>query len=84
MTKTEIFENENSVVFVSLDQEIKKLKEENAIMKILSTAKGFFKMYFEKLKHFKSKFLAFEYVNNLYYDLFGVHLYTDFNSFKNA
>lgn len=84
MTKSEIFENENSVVFNSLEKEIIKLKKENAIMKILCTTKGFFKMFFEQLKYFKSELLAFEYVNKLYLYLFGVQRYTDFKSFKNA
>lgn len=61
--------------------EIEKLKLQNEKMKKLSTREGFFKSYFESLKDFKTKELAFEKVNSLYYELFGIKRYDNFLDF---
>lgn len=61
---------------------IAKLEKENEIMKKLSTRKGFYDFYFEKLKTSKTKIQAFNKVNNLYLSLFGEKRYGDFATFK--
>ncbi|QKJ62304.1 hypothetical protein [Flavobacterium sp. M31R6] len=60
---------------------ITKLEKENEIMKKLSTSIGFYESYFEELKNYVSKELAFEKVNNLYLELFGVKRYDNFLQF---
>jgi hypothetical protein len=61
---------------------IEKLEKENAIMQRLSTRKGFFEFYFEKLKTSKTQLQAFNKVNKLYLSLFGQHRYSDFLQFQ--
>jgi hypothetical protein len=67
-----------------LQQQIDKLRLENQIMKMIATPSGFFKYYFEKLKddNFKTDIACFNYVNELYFEFFGVYKYTDYNSFR--
>lgn len=64
--------------------EIEKLKLQNEKMKKLSTREGFFKSFFESLKSFKTEELAFENVNNLYYELFGQKRYNNYSDYKKA
>lgn len=64
-------------------KEIKKLRFENQIMKIIATPSGFFKYYFEKLKdeNFKTDIACFKHVNGLYFSFFGVYKYANYNDF---
>lgn len=61
---------------------IEKLEKENAIIRKLSTVKGFYDEYFIKLRTAKSNTEAFNQVNEEYYSLFGHYRYSDWNSFK--
>lgn len=61
---------------------IAKLEKENEIMRKLSTNKGFYEFYFEKLKTSKTQIQAFNKVNNLYLNLFGQKRHNDFVTFK--
>ncbi|MCG9792497.1 hypothetical protein [Flavobacterium algicola] len=61
---------------------IAKLEQENAIMRKLSTRKGFYDAYFEKLKTAKTNTEAFNELNEEYHKLFGHYRYSDWNSFK--
>ena len=67
---------------VALRIYIEKLEKENALMRELSTRKGFYDQYFKKLKTAKTYCEAFNEVNDQYFALFGVYRYSDFNSFK--
>lgn len=84
MNKTEIFESVNVDRLSSLEQEIKRLQFENAIMCKIATKKGFFEYYFELLPKFKTFHECFEYVNDLYKSLFGEYKYNSFHHFKTA
>jgi hypothetical protein len=61
--------------------EIKNLLQENEIMKKLSTRKGFFSYYFETLKNCTSNEMAFDKVNELYFNLFGEKRYNSYSDF---
>lgn len=61
---------------------LQKLEVENAAMRQLSTRKGFYEVYFKKLKTAKTNSEAFNQVNEDFYNLFGFYRYSDFNSFK--
>jgi hypothetical protein len=61
---------------------IAKIENENTTMRKLSTRKGFYEFYFEKLKTSKTQIQAFNKVNNLYFSLFGMKRYTDYTTFK--
>lgn len=65
-----------------LQNYIELLEKENAIMRKLSTRKGFFASYFSKLKTSESVVDAFNAVNKQYHALFGQHRFTDYESFK--
>jgi hypothetical protein len=82
MTKFEIFESVNVNRLSSLEQEIVRLQEENKIMKMICTTKGFFQYYFEMLKNFASVEDCFNYVNSLYEKYFGPKKYNSYNHFK--
>lgn len=61
---------------------IEKLEKENAEMRRLSTRKGFYNAFFDKLKTATSNKEAFNEVNEQYHALFGKYRYSDFNTFK--
>lgn len=84
MQKSEILESVSVNRLSSLEQEIKRLKEENAIIHKIATHKGFFEYYFELLPKFKTFHECFEYVNNLYQNFFGEYKYNSFQHFKTA
>lgn len=65
-----------------LQNYIELLEKENAIMRKLSTRKGFFAHYFSKLKTSESVVDAFNAVNKQYHSLFGQYRFTDYESFK--
>lgn len=61
---------------------IAKLEKENEEMRKLSTRRGFYNQFFEKLKTAASNKEAFNEVNERYHALFGQYRYSDFNTFK--
>lgn len=65
-----------------LQNYIELLEKENAIMRKLSTRKGFFASYFSKLKTSESFTDAFNSVNREYRKLFGKYRFADYESFK--
>ena len=67
-----------------LNTEIENLKNQNELMRKLSTKKGFFESYFENLKNSESQQDAFNKTNNLYFKLFGEMRYNDYDIFLNA
>jgi len=52
--------------------------------RIIGNSNGFFSFYYENLKNFKTHNAAFDYVNQLYYELFGEYKYNSYNSFRNS
>lgn len=66
------------------EHEIKKLQEKVALMKQLATTEGFYKYYFQKLNSFKFNYECFNYINNLYFQLFGVERYKSWESFRQS
>jgi hypothetical protein len=65
-----------------LQNYIEHLEAENAIMRKLSTRKGFYSRYFSNLKISETAIEAFNLVNKEYHSLFGNHRFTDYESFK--
>ena len=68
---------------LQLIEKIEQLKNENLIMKRLSTTTGFYKEYFESLKNHTSKENAFNFVNSTYEKYFQTKKYNSFEEFKN-
>lgn len=62
--------------------EIEKLREENELMRKLSTVDGFILYYFSECKKYKTNIGAFNEVNKTYYKLFSEYRYSDFDSFR--
>lgn len=62
--------------------EIEKLKTENELMRQLSTDEGFSFYYYTQCKEHRTNKDAFNYVNELYFALFGEFRYIDFYSYK--
>lgn len=60
------------------------LKTENALMRQLATASGFFVYFFEKLPFYETQQACFEYCNALYATLFNEPRYQDFKHFKTS
>lgn len=75
---------------LAISQEIKKIKEENSLMRTLATRNGFFDRYFKELGSVKengrprhrTQVECFNHINDQYFDLFGEYRYTDYNSFR--
>lgn len=65
-----------------LREEIQKLKAERVIILQIATTEGFYKHYFEKLKHYKTNLDCFNYVNDLFFKYFGEYKYSGYDSFK--
>jgi hypothetical protein len=61
---------------------ISTLKKETEIMRKLATAKGFYKYYFSYLSKFETQEKCFNYINSLYFSVFGCFRYADYSSFK--
>lgn len=64
--------------------DLEQLLSENKIMKQLARRQGFFDYYFAECKNHKTNHAAFDAVNDLYFELFGVYRYSDYNTFKVA
>lgn len=56
------------------------------IIRQIATAKGFYEYFFQMLSRpeFKSRIEVFNYVNDLYFELFGEHKYSSYQSFLNS
>lgn len=65
-----------------LRKENEKLKQENELMRTIATADGFYNYFFKISLNFKTREDAFDYVNELYYKLFGCYRYTNYHSFR--
>lgn len=65
-----------------LQKKIMQLESQNELMKKLSTSKGFYEYYFELLKASKTKVQAFNKVNKLYSELFGLKRHSNFSVFS--
>jgi len=65
-----------------LQNYIELLEKENALMRKLSTRKGFYDRYFSKLKTHESFIEAFNAVNKEFHSLFGKHRFENYDSFK--
>lgn len=71
------------------NQQLQEIYEQNQLMKKLGNSTGFFQCYFKELgeiigdrqKH-RTNVEAFNYVNDLYFDLFGEYKYSGYNSFR--
>lgn len=63
---------------------IEQLKNENKIMRKISTSFGFYEFYFENLKNYKTEIECFNEVNNIYFKFFGVFKYQNYQTFKTA
>ena len=61
---------------------VDKLKNENEIIKRIATSAGFYQYYFENLKHYKTEIDCFEKINDLYYEFFGEHKFSSYDSFR--
>ena len=62
--------------------ELDKLKNQIQLMRQLFGKAGFIQAYFSALPLHKTNKAAFEFVNDLYFNLFGTYRYSDFGSFK--
>lgn len=65
-----------------LQAENEKLKQENELMRTIATADGFYNYFFKISLQFKTREQAFDHVNELYYKLFGVFRYLNYESFR--
>lgn len=65
-----------------LKEELIRVREENQMMKTLGTNQGFFRYYFEQLKHHRTQIECFNMVNDRYFDFFGEYRYSCYNSFR--
>lgn len=65
-----------------LELEIEKLKTENEIMSKISTSIGFYEYFFKELKNYKTEIECFNEVNKLYFNLFGVYRFENYQTFK--
>lgn len=63
-----------------------KYREQVEIIRKIATAKGFYYYYFSLLSNpeFRTRTEVFEYVNNLYFELFGEYRYSSYQSFLNS
>lgn len=68
----------------TITQQIEELQAQNKIMRQLATTTGFYEYYFKQLKHHRTNFDCFNYVNDLYFNIFGEYRYSSYNSFINA
>jgi len=70
---------------LELSIKVTELQNQVDTMKKLCTAEGFYLFWSDSLK-VKKKFptnkSCFDYVNELYYELFGCYRYSDYGSFK--
>lgn len=66
----------------ALHIEIKKLREENELMRQLAKPSGFYEYYFKMLKEFKTNTDCFHYVNEMYQKFFDEQKYSSYNSFR--
>lgn len=68
---------------LALQVENEKLRKENEIMRQIASTDGFYEFYFQQISKYKSRIDAFNYVNELYSNYFGVKRYSNYCSFKN-
>lgn len=63
-----------------------KYREQVEIIRKIATAKGFYDYFFSLLPNpkFRTRNEAFEYVNTLYFELFGEYKYSSYQSFLNS
>lgn len=64
-----------------LYQKIKMIESQNAIMKMISTRKGFNAFYDSSMWQFKTPVACFNYCNSCFFDLFGSLKYESFEAF---
>lgn len=62
--------------------ELENLQKKVERMKMLVPIDGFHKAYFLLLKDSTSNVEAFNKLNSEYFDLFGVHRYSEYNAFR--
>lgn len=61
---------------------VAKIEKENELFRKLSSTDGFYQEYYKMLSNAKSNKIAFDELNELYFELFGKYRYSDFNTFK--
>lgn len=61
---------------------IAKIEKENELFRKLSSTDGFYREYYRMLSDAKSNKVAFDELNETYFELFGKYRYSDFNTFK--
>lgn len=61
-----------------------KYRAQVEVMRKIATATGFYEYFFSVLSIFPTRSEAFNYVNDLYYELFGEYRYTSYNSFLDS
>lgn len=59
-----------------------KVEKDKELMRTLTNKDGFYSEYYKKLTNAKSNKIAFDELNELYFELFGKYRYSDFNTFK--
>ncbi len=90
MPNSHVNQTKNNIIFMTpaeenaLKLEVTKLREENELIKKLSSLSGFFEYYFQQCRSEKYRTEAFEKANETYRQLFGKERFPSHESFKMA
>lgn len=69
---------------IALRAENDKLKKERDLIRLLVKRDGFYQYYFKICNEHKTREDAFEYLNNLYFELVGEFRYLNYDSFRKS
>lgn len=69
---------------IALQAQMQKYQVENELMRKIGTARGFFDYYFSILPQHKTQIEAFNFANDIYFELFGEYRYSSHSSFLNS
>jgi hypothetical protein len=82
MHSTKKINNNEVSLLLEQNKELISLQLKIKLMQQLTTASGFFSFYFKKLHSFLTSQECFNYVNDLYFKLFGYHRFSSYSNFK--
>jgi len=69
---------------IAVQAENDKLKKKLDLIRLLVKRGGFYQYYFKICNEHKTREDAFEYLNNLYFELVGEFRYSSYDSFRKA
>lgn len=66
---------------ISILAQEEKYRDQIIVIRKIATAKGFYDYYFAIIPEFSTRIEAFNYVNELYFELFGEYKYSSYQNF---